>query len=164
MIDFVKVIDGKITTTYKSNKQYVDDNGVRFPVSIWQNEEYLKTQNLVRIQEGTIPNKMFYDIGSSTLSYDAVAKTVTRSYTSNEKSNETLKDYYKKQNISLLQASLDATNYHIIRSQEDSSYSVPSAVSNWRATIYKEFDGFVKTIDACSKISDIKYYFYRATK
>ena len=82
MVDFAKVENGNITQTYRSDKQYIDDNGVRFPVSIWQNADYLRSQNLYKIQEGSIPNKTFYYVGGSTLSYDSVADTVTRSYTS----------------------------------------------------------------------------------
>ena len=44
MTTFAKVKDGKVIQTYSINKQYVDDNGVRFPVSIWNNDEYLKKQ------------------------------------------------------------------------------------------------------------------------
>lgn len=156
MIDFAKVIDGNITETYRSNKQYVDSNGVRFPVSIWQNTEYLRTQSLYKIQEGTIPNQTFYDVGSATLSYDAVADTVTRSYTSTEKSAEILKKYFKDINLTTFKGTLESTNYHIIRNQEDSSYTVPSEVSAWRTTIYTEFDAHLTSIDACSSISDFE--------
>lgn len=156
MINFAKVIDGNITQTYKSSKQYVDSNGVRFPVSIWQNTEYLRTQSLYKIQEGTIPNRTFYNVGGSTLSYDAVADTVTRSYSSTAQSTETLKNHFKNINLTTFKNILESTNYHIIRNQEDSSYTVPSAVSTWRTTIYTEFDAHVTSIDACSSISDFE--------
>ena len=156
MAEYAKVINGNITKTYRSNKQYIDDNGVRFPVSIWQNTEYLRTQNLYLIQQGTVANRTFYDVGGSTLSYDAVSDTVTRSYTSTAKSTEYLKEYFKLKNLITFRGFLDSTNYHIIRSQEDSSYTVPSAVSTWRTTIYTEFDAHVISIDACSNISDFE--------
>lgn len=156
MADFAKVENGNITQTYRSNKQYVDDNGVRFPVSIWQNADYLRSQNLYKIQEGSIPNKTFYDVGGSSLSYDSVADTVTRSYTSTAKSTETLKSYFNNLNISSFRGILEQTNYHIIRNQEDSSYTVPSAVSTWRATINTEFDTHATAIEACDSISDFE--------
>ena len=119
MANCVKVVNGNITQTYSTRKQYVDDNGVRYPVTIWQNTDYLKTQNLYKIQEGEVPNSVYYIVGGSTLSYDSVADTVNRSYTSTEKSTDTLKEYFKNNNLSALKSNLESTNYHIIRSQED---------------------------------------------
>jgi len=156
MADFVKVINGKITQNYSSRKQYVDDNGVRYPVSIWQNTNYLKTQNLCKIQEGVMPNQMYYIISGSTLSYDSVADTVNRSYTSTEKSTDSLKEYFINDNLSSLKLNLESTNYHIIRSQEDTKYTVASAVSTWRTKIYSEFDSHVTSINACKKITDFE--------
>ena len=156
MADFAKVENGNITQTYRSDKQYVDENGVRFPVSIWQNADYLRSQNLYKIQEGSIPNKTFYDVGGSTLSYDSVADKVTRSYTSTAKSTETLKEFFNNINLSSFKGILEPTNYYIIRSQEDSSYTVPSAVSTWRATINNEFDSHATAIEACDSTSDFE--------
>ena len=153
MLDFAKVKDGKITQTYNSDKQYIDDNGIRFPQSIWRNKEYLKTQNLYYIQNGSIPNKLFYDIGGSILSFDSVADTVTRSYTSSAKSNESIKKYFHDLNISTFKGILESTNYHILRSQEDSDYKIPSSVSTWRAKINTEFDNHQTAIEACDSIS-----------
>lgn len=156
MADFAKVKDNKITQTYRSNKQYIDDNGVRFPPTIWQNTEFLKTQSLYKIQQGVIPNKIFYDIGEGVLSYDAKAKEVIQSYTSVAKTNENLKSHFHSININSFRVTLELTNYHIIRSQEDTDYKIPEEVSKWRAIINSEFDSNKTAIEKCGSISDFE--------
>ena len=156
MSDFAKVKDGKVIETYRSNKQYIDSNGVRFPPTIWQNKQFLLTQNIYKIEEGGIPDKNFYIIGVATLSFDAKAKTVLRSYTSTAKSTDELKNYFNDRNLSIFKSTVESTNYHIIRSQEDSNYKIPEAVSSWRATVNKEFDSHSTAIEKCGSIDDFK--------
>tara|TARA_Y100000114_G_scaffold154168_1_gene175642 strand:+ start:324 stop:836 length:513 start_codon:yes stop_codon:yes gene_type:complete len=152
MTEFAKVKDGKVIQTYSINKQYVDDNGVRFPVSIWNNDEYLKKQNLFKVIQADTPNEKFYEIGGNILSYDAKANRVLREYQYKEKSVETLKFFFDTENHDSLKEILKSTNYHILRKQEDSDYKIPESVSKWRAQIYKEFDDNSTAIASCDTI------------
>ena len=162
MFNFAKVVDNKVTNTYRSDKQYVDDNGVRFPQSIWQNDAFLKSQNIYTIIDSTMPNEILYTIGNQILSYDTKADKVLRSYTKTEKSNTELKSYFNQVNLEQFKLMLEPTNYHLIRKQEDSNYTIPEAVTEWRKTIYSEFDAHAKNISACdsiSKFADLKIVF-----
>ena len=154
MSNYAKIVDGEIASYYQSGKPYTDANGVRYPRTIWQNADFLATQGIKPIIDGVSPNTVFYTIGGEIISYDAVADTVNRAIQSQEKTVEQLTSYFTNNVISEYKQLLSETNYHIIRSQEDADYTVPTDISTWRATINSEYDSNITAINACTTHSD----------
>ena len=150
MSNYAKIVDGEIASYYQSGKPYTDANGVSYPRAIWKNANFIATQGLKPIINGDSPNTVFYTIGGEIISYDAVADTVNRTIQSQEKTVEQLTSYFTNNVISEYKQLLSETNYHIIRSQEDSDYTVPTDISTWRATINSEYDSNITAINACT--------------
>ncbi len=92
-------------------------------------------------------------------SQDKTDKKIPEDEDVGDVANEGLKSFYKKKIKSQATALLRPTDWMVVRKAEDSSKSIPSAVTTFRTSVRKKADAICTEIDNCSSLTKLKKLF-----
>ena len=176
---FAQVIDGTITSFPKGNKgiQIGDYKYPKAIYSLWTEEE----RNAIGIYTVIIDNtnfkdQTFYINTDQTYTFDSEADTVTASYGTatakaiadvnavdedgealldsdgNQIVNYGLKTNYKNQFNTQASGLLLPTDWYVVKATEVSDYSVPSAITTYRAAVRTKVNAMETAIDNCANV------------
>jgi len=176
---FAQVIDGTITSFPKGNKgiQIGDYKYPKAIYSLWTEEE----RNAIGIYTVIIDNtnfkdQTFYINTDQTYTFDSEADTVTASYGTatakaiadvnavdedgealldsdgNQIVNYGLKTNYKNQFNTQASGLLLPTDWYVVKATEVSGYSVPSAITTYRAAVRTKVNAMETAIDNCANV------------
>jgi hypothetical protein len=176
---FAQVIDGTITSFPKENKG-IQIGDVKHPSQIftlWTEAE----RNAIGIYTVIIDNtnfkdQTFYINTDQTYTFDSEADTVTASYGTatakaiadvnavdedgealldsdgNQVVNYGLKTKYKNQFNTQAAGLLLPTDWYVVKATEVSDYSVPSAITTYRAAVRTKVNAMETAIDNCANV------------
>jgi len=176
---FAQVIDGTITSFPKGNKgiQIGDYKYPKAIYSLWTEEE----RNAIGIYTVIIDNtnfkdQTFYINTDQTYTFDSEADTVTAAYGTatakaiadinavdedgealldsdgNQIVNYGLKTKYKNQFNLQASGLLLPTDWYVVKATEVSGYSVPSAITTYRAAVRTKVNAMETAIDNCANV------------
>ena len=177
---FAQVIDGTITSFPKGNKG-IQIGDLKYPkaiYSLWTEAE----RNAIGIYTVIIDNtnfkdQTFYINTDQTYTFDSEADTVTASYgTATAKAiadvnavdedgealldsdgNQVviygLKTKYKNQFNTQAAGLLLPTDWYVVKATEVSDYSVPSAITTYRAAVRTKVNAMETAIDGCANVA-----------
>ena len=177
---FAQVIDGTITSFPKGNKgiQIGDYKYPKAIYSLWTEEE----RNAIGIYTVIIDNtnfkdQTFYINTDQTYTFDSEADTVTASYGTatakaiadvnavdedgealldsdgNQIVNYGLKTQYKNQFNLQAAGLLSTTDWYVVKATEVSDYTVPSAITTYRAAVRTKVNAMETAIDGCANVA-----------
>jgi hypothetical protein len=177
---FALVIDGTITSFPKGNKG-IQIGDLKYPkaiYSLWTESE----RNAIGIYTVIIDNtnfkdQTFYINTDQTYTFDSEADTVTASYGTatakaiadvnavdedgealldsdgNQVVNYGLKTKYKNQFNTQAAGLLLPTDWYVVKATEVSDYSVPSAITTYRAAVRTKVNAMETAIDGCANVA-----------
>jgi hypothetical protein len=182
---FAQVIDGTIISFPKGNKG-IQIGDLKYPkaiYSLWTEAE----RNAIGIYTVIIDNtnfkdQTFYINTDQTYTFDSSADTVTATYGTatakaiadvnavdedgealldsdgNQIVTYGLKTKYKNQFNTQASGLLAPTDWYVIKATEVSDYSVPSAITTYRAAVRTKVNAMETAIDNCANVEALNYF------
>tara|TARA_A100000172_G_scaffold57875_1_gene37641 strand:+ start:537 stop:1181 length:645 start_codon:yes stop_codon:yes gene_type:complete len=170
-----------------SSPQKIVVNNLGYPSTIFTHwtKTALKEIGVYQVIEGTQPDTRFETGGAVSYTVDDDKGTVTETITLKNKSiadtlwteqdkkdgaipddedvgdvaTKGLKTIYTEQIQQQASALLQPTDWLIVRKSEDSSKSIPSAVTTFRASVRTKSDSIISSIAGCSSLAKLKELF-----
>ena len=153
---WARIEDNKIVQTI-SNPKAMTLNDIQYPKSIftraWTDEERKALGIVPYVYEGVGVENMFYTSSESSPVVKADKVVVTRSQTARDIDN--IKNTMKKHISSVLQSTLEQTDWIVIREQ-DNGTAKPADLAQWRTDLRAKAVALETAIDAKSDVSGLE--------
>ena len=108
---------------------------------------------------GSTPDDKFETATTTSYKVDDYKGTVTETINKKDKDLDDLKKSYTAQIQKQASNLLAPTDWMVVRKAENSSKSIPSAVTTYRASVRTESDKIVKAISDCDTLDKLKALF-----
>ena len=151
------VKDGKVEETYDSPKCIVLDE-VRYPSNMFTlyTKEEKNRINIYDINKKDRPDAAFYNVGTSSYSYDTDEETVNEEFSITEKHLSILKPYHKEKCKQKAYRKIELFNWLVQRYVYDNSKTIPDAVVKYVASVRDNCNTICTAIDNCNNLDDLK--------
>ena len=151
------VKDSKVEETYNTPKCIVLDN-VRYPsnmFTLYTKEEH-KRINIYEINKKDRPDVSFYNISTSSYTYDKDQETVNEEFTVTEKHLSVLKSYHKTKCKQKAHGKIEPFNWLVQRYVYDNAQAIPDAVVTYVASVRTHCNTICTAIDNCNNLDNFK--------
>jgi len=154
---WASVKDGKVQETYSSPKCVILDE-VRYPSNMFTlyTKEEKNRINIYDINKKDRPDTAFYNIGTSSYSYDADKETVNEEFSTTEKHLSVLKPYHKEKCKQKAYGKIELFNWLVQRYVYDNSRTIPDVVVTYVASVRTHCNTICTAIDNCNNLDNFK--------
>ena len=151
------VKEGVIEKIYYSPKSMVLDN-VRYPSNMFTlyTKEEKKRINIYDIKRKEQPNQSFYNIGSSSYTWNASEEMVDEDFTVTEKDLAKLKTDTKKGIYNNAYEKIESFSWLVQRYVYDHTQAIPNNVVQYAASVRTFCNTLCTAIDNCNTLDDFK--------
>lgn len=119
----------------------------------------LKDIGVYEFISGSTPDNRFETATTTSYKVDDSKGTVTETINKKDKDLDNLKKTYTAQIQKQASSLLAPTDWMVVRKAEDSSKSIPSAVTTYRGSMRTEADKIVQAISDCDTLDKLKALF-----
>lgn len=119
----------------------------------------LKDIGVYEFISGSTPDNRFETATTTSYKVDDSKGTVTETINKKDKDLDNLKKTYTAQIQKQASSLLAPTDWMVVRKAEDSSKSIPSAVTTYRGSVRTEADKVVQAISDCDTLDKLKALF-----
>ena len=118
--------------------------------------EEKKRINIYDINKKDLPDLAFYNVGTSSYSYDADKETVNEEFSITEKHLSVLKPYHKEKCKQKAYGRIELFNWLVQRYVYDNSQAIPDAVVKYVASVRTHCNTICTAIDNCNNLDNFK--------
>tara|TARA_R100001443_G_scaffold50118_1_gene62393 strand:- start:2520 stop:3086 length:567 start_codon:yes stop_codon:yes gene_type:complete len=154
------VKDSKLVQITPGNKS-ITVGEVVHPKDVFRHwtKTQLKDIGVYEFISGSPPDTRFETSTTPSYKVDDSAGTVTETINKKDKDLDDLKKTYTEQIQKQAASLLAPTDWMVVRKAEDSSKSIPNAVSTFRASTRTEADKIVQALSDCDTLDKLKALF-----
>lgn len=154
------VKDSKLVKLTQGNES-ITEGEIVHPKSIFRHwtQSQLKAVGVYEFISANAPDNRFENGGGVNYAVDDSAGTVTETIATTDKPLADLKTFYKNDINQRSAKFLVSTDWMIVRKAEDSSKSIASAVTTYRAAVRTKANEICTAIDNCDTLDKLKALF-----